>query len=166
VNFQHQALTIGIFAVACIKFTEVAWVSPITVASPSLPAKECDQAITAAKSRLQKVDQIKLVGLIKSNISQPEDKSFLLNRSQDISFQLSGPGGTNVMNSKKIMKAISNELIAHCQSVASVSFGIARTDWSQTYGIMKNGTVQLFKCVDASRDTVNIKLAWGTRICL
>jgi hypothetical protein len=166
VNFQQQALTIGILAVAGIKFTELAWASPAIAASPSLSAKECDQAIAATRSRLQKIDQIKLVGLIKSNISQPGDKSFLLNRSQDISFQLGGPGGTNVMNSPKIMKAFSTELIAHCQSVASVSFGIAGTDWSQTYGIMKNGTVQLFKCVDASRDTVNIKLAWGTRICL
>jgi hypothetical protein len=40
------------------------------------------------------------------------------------------------------------------------------SDWTQMFGLIKNGTVQAFECVDLPKKKLNHELAWGTQVCL
>ncbi|HEY9637330.1 MAG TPA: hypothetical protein V6D14_28275 [Coleofasciculaceae cyanobacterium] len=68
------------------------------------------------------------------------------------------------MESPVFQKAIASEIIKSCGSVGAVTFGRHRTDWSITLGVMSDGTIRQFECVNS--DPERDKLSWGQQVCL
>jgi hypothetical protein len=140
----------------------------IISASPTIDVKQCTQAVSAAKLKLQKIDRLQLISIKKIKATQSSYINYPSNRPFIYSIIMNGLGGENTMNSPKIMQEIGSRIITYCPSVAAVTFGIDQTDWGQMVGIVNNEKIEEFKCVDSDprKRTPNTKLQWGTRICL
>jgi hypothetical protein len=85
-------------------------------------------------------------------------------RPLSVTIIVDGDAADSVMSSPVFQKAITSEIIKSCGSVGAVTFGRHRTDWSITLGMMSDGTIESFKCIDPDPE-VN-KLSWGQQICL
>jgi hypothetical protein len=140
----------------------------IISAAPTINVKQCTQAVSAAKLKLQKIDQLQLISIKKIKATQSSYINYPSNRPFIYSIIMNGLGGENTMNSPKIIQEIGSRIITYCPSVAAVTFGIDQTDWGQMVGIVNNEKIEEFKCVDSDprKRTLNTKLQWGTRICL
>jgi hypothetical protein len=85
-------------------------------------------------------------------------------RPQIVQFRLDGKAADSVMESPVFQKAIALKIINSCGSVGAVIFERDRTDWSTTFGLMPNGTIKQFECVDP--DPERNKISWGQQVCL
>lgn len=140
----------------------------IISATPTINVKQCTQAVSTAKFKLQKINQLQLISIKKIKATQSAYINYPINRPFIYSIIMNGLGGENMMKSPKMMQEISNSIITYCPSVSAVVFGIDQTDWGQMVGIVNNEKIEEFKCVDLDprKRTANAKLQWGTRICL
>jgi hypothetical protein len=59
-----------------------------------------------------------------------------------------GNAADSVMSSLVFQKAIASEIIKSCGSVGAVTFGRRETDWSITFGMMSDGAIEGFECID------------------
>jgi|GEM_PF-2205521 len=67
--------------------------------------------------------------------------------------------------SPQLMTMISKDVIEHCETVSKVSFNLDQTDWEDTYGLLGQGRVGEFRCVEPGRGS-GASLAWGYNTCL
>jgi hypothetical protein len=163
---SQKTLSVTALAIVSVCLVNSAWSFPIFAASSSINVKECDRAVAMAKSKLQKINKLQFLAVRQLKLSQSSGSDRPLNRPLMYSIILDGYGGEKIMYSPKMMQNISTELIYRCQSVAAVLFGMKDSDWTQMFGLMNNGKVQAFECVDLPREKYNRELAWGTQVCL
>jgi hypothetical protein len=161
-----KTLSIIVLAIVSVGLVNSVWFFPSSVASSPMNVKECDRAVAAAKSKLQKINKLQFLAVRQFKLSQSGASDRPPNRPLMYSIVLDGRGGESIMYSPKMMQNISAELIFRCQSVAAVSFGMKDSDWTQMFGLMNNGKVQAFECVDLPKEKYNRELAWGTQVCL
>jgi len=67
------------------------------------------------------------------------------------------------MRSPKFQSSIATEVIRNCSTVGSVIFGLDHSGWSSSIGLMDNGKIEPFECLD--HDVANPKLKWGQEYC-
>jgi hypothetical protein len=124
--------------------------------------KSCETAIADGTSRIEKGREITVTTDITDRGEiYPNHPS---GRSLFVRIVLDGNAADSVMLSPVLQKAISSEIISSCGSVGAVTFGRYRTDWSSTFGLMPNGTIKQFECVDPDPD--RDKLSWGQQVCV
>lgn len=124
--------------------------------------KSCETAIADGTSRIKNGREITVTTDITDRGEiYPNHPS---GRSLFVGIVLDGNAADSVMLSPVLQKAISSEIISSCGSVGAVTFGRYRTDWSSTFGLMPNGTIKQFECVDPDPD--RDKLSWGQLVCL
>lgn len=121
----------------------------------------CKAALSKSKNRIERAKtKVTHISRYKHQYTNgPERKNFTY------TFTMSGPGTHNIISSRKILTAISKEIILSCQTVGSVSFGVDRTDEGYTYGLMNNGAIKEFKCIEPKPDD-QMSIHWGEQICL
>ena len=124
--------------------------------------KVCQSAIRDAKQCVERRRSITVM-------TETVDRSQLYPNHPDgrpliVEITLDGNAADSVMNSPVFQKAITSEIINSCGSVGGVSFGRRKTDWYLTFGLMPNGTIQSFECVDPNPEING--LTWGQQICL
>jgi hypothetical protein len=163
---SQKTLSVTVLAIVSVCLVNSAWSFPIFAASSSINVKECDRAVAAAKSKLQKINKLQFLAVRQLKLSPSGASDRPPNRPLMYSIVLDGRGGESIMYSPKMMQNISTELIFRCQSVSAVSFGMKNSDWTQMFGLMNNGKVQAFECVDLPREKYNRELVWGTQVCL
>jgi hypothetical protein len=124
--------------------------------------KSCETAIADATSRLENGREITVTTDITDHSEiYPNHPS---GRSLSVGIALDGNAADSVMLSPVFQKAIASEIINACGSVGAVMFGRLQTDWSLTYGIMSDGTVKAFECIDPDPDGNNPR--WGQQVCV
>jgi hypothetical protein len=158
----------GFSSIFCAFLTSVIS-SPLgKAASPAVSDKECNNAVVAAKARMLKIKNLQISRFETSDVMKSGYTEIPFpERSQEFNMILAGAGGANFMRSPKLMQSVSSDFIKGCKSVASVSYVMARTDWSETYGIFRDGgTIQRFKCIPQDENMPQMKLPWGTHVCL
>jgi hypothetical protein len=161
-----KTLSVIVMAIVSVGLVNSVWSFPSSVASSPMNVKECERAVAAAKSKLQKIDKLQFLAVRQLKLSQSSGSDRPPNRPLMYSIILDGYGGEKIMYSPKMMQNISTELIYRCQSIAAVLFGMKDSDWTQMFGLMNNGKVQAFECVDLPKEKYNRELAWGTQVCL
>jgi hypothetical protein len=85
-------------------------------------------------------------------------------RPQIVRIRLDGKAADEVMNSPVFQKAIASEIINSCGSVGAVNFQRNQTDWSSTFGLMPNGTIKQFECVEPGPG--RNRVSWGQESCV
>lgn len=153
---MHKLIVTGLIAVDALLF----------VALP-LQAKEvkgkidCTATIAAAQNHLEAGRNVE-VTIRSSDISEsypdhPKSRSF------NYKFLLSKEASESIMNSSNLIKSIANKIINNCRSVGSVTFGINQTGWSQSIGLMPDGKVKFFECLEPNESSK--ELSWGQEYC-
>lgn len=68
-----------------------------------------------------------------------------------------------MMGSPVFQRAIASEIINSCNSVGAVTFGRYQTGWVSTVGLMRDGTIQNFECIEHAPDKGSP--SWGQEWC-
>lgn len=123
-------------------------------------SQTCAQQVEETEQRLSEIADLNLVQsgtdpYKESEVGRP------VYTTHSVYFIVEKAGGDNLMNSPKLMKRIATDLFAQCQSAGSVVFGFNKSDWSETFGIMTDGTIQKFDCTEDPS-----QITWGTQPCL
>lgn len=123
-------------------------------------SRQCEQQIEATEQKLLEITNLNLVksGTEKYAASEPKRPVYA---TYSIYFITNKRGGSNLMNSPRLMRSISTELFANCDAAGSVTFGFNKSNRSEIFGKMTNGTILKFEC---AKDLD--KITWGTQACL
>ena len=127
------------------------------------PSVECNAALQRAKKQIQKNRKVKVVYTGQEDISQ-HYKSYPTNRSFSYQFGLTGSATQSILNSQKFLTAIATDIINECPSISIIEFNEYRTDHVESYGLLGNNTIDIFKCIDW--EVAPKKLDWGYVSCL
>jgi hypothetical protein len=122
--------------------------------------KSCETAIADGRSRIQKGKDI----AVTTDIADHSDiyPNHPKGRPLFVTIIVDGNAADSVMSSPVFQKTITSEIIKSCGSVGAVTFGRQRTDWSITFGIMPDGTIKGFECIDPEGSNP----LWGQQICV
>jgi hypothetical protein len=122
---------------------------------------ECTTALQNARNRMEKGRKVKVVEMRKFTIQEFQYTDYPRNRPFGYGFILRGSGVESVMNSIKLLNAISTDITNNCKTVSMVTLNKDKTDWVETYGLISENTVRGFDCIDPGS-----KLSWGYYICI
>jgi hypothetical protein len=121
---------------------------------------ECVAALQAAKRKIEKGRQIKVISITRHSTAQeytdyPKDRPFGYN------FSFDGLATNSIMSSEKLLTSISTNVIKSCRTVSIVKFGQDKTDWQHTFGLAEKNSIRFFECIDPGS-----KLSWGYAVCI
>jgi len=126
---------------------------------------DCQTAIANSVKRIENA-KATVVKFDKYDQTSRGYKDYPENRPSGYLFILARAGIRDVFASPVFLKDISRQIISSCQSISSVDFAQQQTDGGLTYGLMKNGKVELFECVAPDRSKPYRELPWGKNRCL
>lgn len=132
---------------------------------PVLPAQasneqQCLSTISNAQQRLQGTLNVDIITKIDDQSKSRNDHP--QGRPMSYTFGFKGPGAKTIMNSIRLQESVANQIITGCTSLSAVTFGYWNSGWFQTYGLMPNGNIKPFECIEPGR---GIQPKWGQVIC-
>lgn len=143
----------------------------VNILLPSVPSmvnaqstsQNCEKILTRNQNRLEQGRNLQ-VKIERNNLSQqyPDHPE---GRPHEYVFILKGSAANSVMASPKLVTAIAQEVIQHCNSAAMVSFGIANTSTVDSFAVFPDGRVAVVQCLEPGRPP-NPPLQWGQKYCL
>jgi len=123
--------------------------------------QSCEVVMLNAKKQIEQGRDITVITNIKDGSERypdhPDDRPAI------IWLEVDGSAADSVMESPVFQKAIASEIINSCNSVGAVTFGRYQTGWIYTIGLMRDGTIQKFECVDD--DPERGSPSWGQEWC-
>ena len=122
---------------------------------------QCRSALLKGKSKIENL-KTKVVRISRFKHSYDDSPT---NKPLAYTFAMTGPATQSVMLSKNFLTDISNNIVSTCPSVSLLIFGFDMSDYSVTLGLMNNGKVQQFSCIEARRENIT-PIRWGQVICL
>lgn len=120
----------------------------------------CQDSIIKSKIKIESANT-RIINLDKRKHNY---NSYPNGRYMSYSFWIIGPGLSNLISSPRLLSSLSADIISNCNNVGIVSFGLYQSENGVTYGLMKNGAVQKFKCLDADRNRQTDP--WGYVSCV
>lgn len=133
-------------------------------ATESLENQKCISETRRVAQKLVENKNVRLRFDVK-NISKYE-KDYPYNRPLSLQFSFEGNAAADIMNSPQFLQIATKRIVNNCTNISQVVFGEYATDWSTTIGLMHDGSVKEFKCVNPNNLTVSSELKWGETICL
>ncbi|AKG22729.1 hypothetical protein [Calothrix sp. 336/3] len=157
------------FPLQKISLISLSAITSITFSLPELPThaalkvdtQACVNSVKTARRQIQAQPSLKLVAVKRENITPiysdaPKNKPF------GYSFLFEGKGGEKFMeSSSKLQRAIASKLMKTCPNVSYVKFGMNRSDFYSSWGLVR-GKVKPFDCVTPAP---GVKLRWGQILC-
>lgn len=136
-----------------------------TILPPQARSQEtiqsCEIALLNAKKRIEQRRDITVITNIKDGSElypdHPNDRPTI------IWLEVDGNGADSVMESPVFQKAIASQIIKSCNSVGAVTFIRYQTGWFSTVGLMRDGSIQNFECID--HDPEKGSPSWGQNWC-
>jgi hypothetical protein len=139
--------------------------APVTAqeAQPTSTSQDCATTVLDARNTLEQGRDVTVGDIRIANIS-----TFYANypegRPMSYRFKLRGSAVEDIMRSPQLMTMLSKDIIEHCDTVGKVSFNPDQTDWEESYGLLGQGIVGEFRCVEPGSRSGS-SLAWGYNIC-
>ncbi len=132
---------------------------------PVLPAQasteqQCLSTIADAQQRLQGTLNVDIITKIDDQSKYRSDHP--KGRPMSYTFGFKGLGAKTIMNSSRLQESVANQIITGCTSLSVVTFGYWNSGWFQTYGLMPNGNIKPFECIEPG---IGNKPKWGQVIC-
>jgi hypothetical protein len=158
----HSSLKTIAFTIAC---SSSLFFAPSSIAQTT-PPNSCSGAIQAGKKRLENIRNIQSVSVKQYDIASryPDHP---IGRSQRYIYSMKGPAVDSVMGSPKLMASIAQSIIKKCETVGSVTFALASSGWGISAGILSDGRIEVFKCLEHPDPRLEIKreIPWGEEYC-
>jgi len=140
------------------------------ILSPSARSQEtgqpCEVAMLNAKKRIEQGRDITVKTTITDGTLVDGSKRYPDHphgRPTIIWLEVDGSAADSVMASPAFQKAIASEIIKSCNSVGAVTFIRYQTGWSSTVGLMRDGSIQNFECIE--HDPEQGSPSWGQEWC-
>ena len=133
------------------------------IAQAQTPSTTCSTTLKAIQTKLKEKPNLEIVSVTQQDIGdlypdRPRD------RPDWYVFALRGRQANTILNSAQFMNTLATQLIRNCPNVSLVTFGVANSGNTVLWGLMPNGTVQPFECLEPRRDMS--RPAWGKTICV
>lgn len=128
--------------------------------------QSCEIALSDAKNRIEQGRDIAAKTTITDGTLFDGTKRYPDHpdsRPTIIWLEVDGNAADSVMSSLVFQKAIASEIIKSCNSVGAVTFIRYQTGWSSTVGLMRDGSIQNFECID--HDPEQGSPSWGQEWC-
>jgi hypothetical protein len=123
--------------------------------------QSCEIALSNAKNRIEQERDITVEIDIKDSSEEYPDHPD--GRPTIIWFEVEGNAAESVMESPVFQRAIASEIIKSCNYVGAVTFGRKWTGWISTVGLMRDGSIQNFECLE--HDPRLGSPSWGQEWC-
>jgi hypothetical protein len=157
---MHKTLINSLAVIAAGSLCLSAFILPPQARSQET-GKSCEGVILNAKKRIEEGREITVTANIENGSElypdHPDDRPTI------IKIIVNGRAADSVMESPVFQKAIASEIIKSCNSVGAVTFGLYRSGWTSTVGLMKDGSIQNFECID--HDPEKGRPSWGQNWC-
>jgi hypothetical protein len=139
--------------------------SAVVLPSPVRSEEAGESCQVATRTARERIEQGRSITVMTYTLDHSETyPNHPNNRPLIVQIVVDGSAASSVMKSPVFQKAISSSIIKSCGSVGGVIFGKARTDWYLTLGLMPNGTIEYFECLNPNPE--RNKLSWGQQVCL
>lgn len=123
--------------------------------------QSCEIALSDAKHRIEQGRDITAIATVTDGSERYPDHPD--NRPKIIWLEVDGSAADSVMESLVFQKAIASQIIKSCNSVGAVTFIRYQTGWSSTVGLMRDGSIQNFECIE--HDPEKGSPSWGQNWC-
>jgi hypothetical protein len=149
-----------------LAFHSLLLLAPVTAqeTQPTQTVQDCATTLIEVRDSLEQGRDVSVLEIRRSDVST-NYADYPAGRPISYRFKLSGSAAADIMNSSRLMTTLSQEIIESCDTVSKVTFGVDQTDWESTYGLLGQGRVEGFRCVEAGRGQSS-SLAWGYKFCL
>ncbi|NJK52160.1 MAG: hypothetical protein HC936_03820 [Leptolyngbyaceae cyanobacterium SU_3_3] len=129
----------------------------LLVSQPSYAqSDDCSTAVSSGKQRILQVRGVEAVRVERDKHQYSDGPA---QRPIAYSFLFSGRGVADVMDSPVFLRAIAQTITNSCADAALVNFGVDRTDWGVSYGLIAK--VEEFTCVEPGSKPSR----WGETVC-
>ncbi len=125
--------------------------------------QSCEIAILNAKNRIEQGRDMTVTMDMEDGSEEYPDHPD--GRPTIIWLEVDGSAADSVMASPVFQRAIASEIINSCNSVGAVSFNRYQTGWINIIGLMRDGSIQHFECVDHDPERGS-PYPWGQDPCL
>lgn len=149
---------LAIIAAGCLSLSTLLLPPPARSQETTQP---CEVGILNAKKRIQQGRDIFVITGIEDGTKRYPDHPN--GRPIIILLEVDGNAAEEVMASPVFQKAIASEIIKSCNSVGAVTFIRYQTHWVSTVGLMKDGSIQYFECIEY--DPEGGSPSWGQERC-
>jgi len=141
-------------------------VVPVTAqeAQPVQKVRDCATTVLEARNTLEEGRDVNISEIRSSSVSNSYS-DYPEGRPMSYRFKLGGSAAADIMYSPQLMTMLSQSIIGSCGTVSNVTFAVDQTDWERTYGLVGQGRVEEFRCIEAGRGSSS-SLAWGYKFCL
>jgi len=158
---MNKSIISGLLALQSMLF-----LTPVTAQElqPVQTVRDCATTLLDARNTLEQGRDV-TVGEIRSFDVSSSYPDYPAGRPMSYRFRIGGSAAKDIMMSPQLMTMISKDVIEHCDTVSKVSFNLDQTDWEDTYGLLGQGRVGEFRCVEPGRGS-GASLAWGYNTCL
>jgi hypothetical protein len=130
------------------------------------PSNACSEAVRAGRNRIESIKNIQSVNVKQYDIdlSYPDHP---IGRSQRYIYSMKGTAVDSVMGSPKLMSSIAESIIKNCDTIGSITFALANSGWGISVGILSDGRIGVFKCLNHPDPRLGIrrKISWGEEYC-
>lgn len=159
---RYQRLSQSLAAIVAGSFGLSAFILPLQVRSEET-GKSCEVVLMNAKKRIEQEKEITVMtNVIDSSERYPAHPP---GRPTMIMVVVDGREADSIMVSPVFQKAIASEIIQSCTSVGAVTFGQYQTGWTSTVGLMAEGSIQHFECLDDYGEQGPSQVSWGQEWC-
>lgn len=137
--------------------------SPLVVPSQvrGQEIKSCVAAIVKAKERTREGRSINVFSDLRDHSTEYPDSA--KKRPVTILMLMQGRETVSMMGSTRLKTSLASDIINACEFVSAVTFAQYQSGWSSTIGLMSDGSIKEFECLEPSR--YGPKLRWGQEVC-
>lgn len=157
---MHKRLIEALAIIAAGSLGLSAFILPAKVRSKETE-KSCEVVILNAKKHIKQGRNITVITNIKDGSELYPDHPD--GRPNIIWIEVDGSAADSIMESPVLQKAIASEIIKSCNSVGAVTFIRYQTGWAYTVGLMRDGSIQNFECLDHVPE--KFSPSWGQEFC-
>lgn len=129
-------------------------VTPANSTSTSI----CQDAVQSVRSQIQTGRNLEVLPAIKRNDGHPDAPQ---GRPVEYIIPLRGTESLNILSSPQLMTNLARQIINQCANASLVTFGIANSGSRISFGLMPDGGIIGFRCIEPR----GLRPRWGQIIC-
>jgi hypothetical protein len=154
---NHRLLTISTAMFSSLTMALTINIQP----SSSSPTSLCQDAVQSVRSQIQTGRNLEILPTIKRNVSTGYSDA-PIGRPDEYVIPLRGAESLNILNSPQMMTTLARRIISQCDNASLVTFGIANSGNIVSLGLMPNGSISVFNCIEPG---LGLRPRWGQIVC-
>lgn len=125
------------------------------------PERQCQEAVQSVRSQIQTGRNLEILPTIKRNAAAVYSDA-PIGRPDEYVIPLRGAEALNILSSPQMMTNLARQIISQCPNASMVTFGIANSGNIVSLGLMPDGSMAIFNCIEPGR---GLRPRWGQIVC-